>query len=40
VEDLFAAWLAVRPGSPDGTVLTPSVRLPGMMRQVLFRVRL
>lgn len=40
VEDLFAAWLAVRPGVTDGTVLTPSARLPGMMRPVLFRVRL
>lgn len=39
VEDLFAAWLAVRPGVTDGTVLTPSARLPGMMRPVLFRVR-
>ncbi len=39
VEDLFAAWLAVRPGVADGTILTPSARLPGMVEQVLFRVR-
>lgn len=38
VEDLFAAWLAVRPGVADGTVLTPSAKLPGMTAPVLFRV--
>lgn len=40
IEDLYAAWLAVRPGVTDGTVLTPSARMPGMMRPVTFRVRL
>jgi hypothetical protein len=40
VEDLYAAWLAVRPGSAEGTMLTPSARLPGMIRPVTFRVRL
>ena len=40
VEDLFAAWLAVRPGVSDGTILTPSAWLPGMLHKVYFRVRL
>lgn len=40
VEDLFAAWLAVRPGVADGTMLTPSARLPNMVKDVAFRVRL
>ena len=39
-EELFSAWLAVRPGVADGTVLTPSALLPGMVRPVSFRVRL
>ena len=37
-EELFSAWLAVPPGVADGTVLAPSVLLPGM-RPVTFRVR-
>jgi hypothetical protein len=40
VEELFSAWLAVRPGIGDGTVLAPSALLPGMVRPVSFRVRL
>ena len=40
VEDVYAAWLALRPGVADGTILIPSARLPGMMRPVTFRVRL
>ena len=40
VEDLFAAWLAIRPGVADGTILTPSAWLPGMVHPVYFRVRL
>jgi len=40
VEELFSAWLAVRPGVADATVLTPSALLPGMVRPVSFRVRL
>jgi molecular chaperone DnaJ len=39
VEDLFSAWLAVPPEVTDGTVLTPSALLPGMIRPVSFRVR-
>ncbi|NVB78805.1 MAG: DnaJ domain-containing protein, partial [Kofleriaceae bacterium] len=40
VEDVYAAWLAVRPGVEEGTILTPSARMPGMVRPVTFRVRL
>jgi hypothetical protein len=39
VDELFSAWLAVRPGVEDGALLAPSVLLPGM-RPVWFRVRL
>jgi molecular chaperone DnaJ len=39
VDELFSAWLAVRPGVADGTVLAPSALLPGMVRPVSFRVR-
>ena len=39
VDELFSAWLAVRPGIADGAV--PSLRAaPGMVRRVSFRVRL
>jgi hypothetical protein len=40
VDELFSAWLAVRPEVADGTVLTPSTSLPGMVREVAFRVRI
>jgi molecular chaperone DnaJ len=40
VSELFSAWLAVRPGVADGTVLNPSALLPGMVQPVCFRVRL
>ncbi len=40
VDELFSAWLAVRPGVTDGAVLNPSALLPGMVRPVSFRVRL
>jgi hypothetical protein len=39
VEELFSAWLAVPPGVADGTVLTPSAWLPGMLHRVYVRVR-
>jgi DnaJ-class molecular chaperone len=39
VQDLFSAWLAVRPDVADGTLLTPSAQLPGVLRPVSFRVR-
>jgi hypothetical protein len=40
VEELFAAWLAIRPGVVDGTMVSPSVQFPGVLRPVAFRVRL
>ena len=40
VDELFAAWLAIRPGTIDGTMLSPSVQFPGVLRPVVFRVRL
>ena len=40
VEELFSAWLAIRPGVADGTILTPSAWLPGQLEPVYFRVRL
>ena len=39
VEELFSAWLALRPGVLDGTMLAPSSLLPGMVRPVSFRIR-
>jgi hypothetical protein len=39
VDELFSAWLAVPPDVVEGTVLDPSVLLPGMLRPVSFRVR-
>jgi hypothetical protein len=40
IDELFSAWLAVRPGVLDGTILHPSALLPGMVHPVSFRVRL
>jgi DnaJ-class molecular chaperone len=40
IEELFSAWLALPPDVTDGTILTPSAVLPGMLRPVTFRVRL
>jgi hypothetical protein len=39
LKELFSAWLAVPPGVADGTILTPSVDLPGMTARATFRVR-
>ena len=39
VDEPFSAWLAIRPGVPDGSVLSPSALLPGMARPLSFRVR-
>jgi curved DNA-binding protein CbpA len=39
VEDLYSAWLAIRPGVPDGAEITPSAQLPGVVEPVRFRVR-
>jgi hypothetical protein len=40
VDELFSAWLAIRPGVAEGALLAPSTLLPGMLRPVSFRVRL
>lgn len=37
-QELFSAWLALRPGTVEGALLHPSVLLPGM-RPIAFRVR-
>jgi hypothetical protein len=39
-EELFSAWLAMPPDVTDGTILTPSALLPGMLERISFRVRL
>ena len=39
-DELFSAWLAVRPEAPDGSVLLPSVSLPGMVRPARFVIRI
>jgi hypothetical protein len=39
IEELFSAWLAIRPGASDGDILMPSALLPGMAGTLLFRIR-
>ena len=39
VEELFSAWLAIRPGVADGAMLRPTVVLRGMIHPVAFRAR-
>jgi len=39
VDELFSAWLAVRPQVADGALLTPSVQLRGVVQPVFFRAR-
>ncbi len=39
VEERYSAWLAIPPGVADGSLLTPSVDLPGMIDRITFRVR-
>ena len=39
VDELYSAWLAVRPGATAGEVLVPSAELRGMVEPVRFRVR-
>jgi curved DNA-binding protein CbpA len=39
-DESFSAWLALRPGTVDGTELVPSAQLPGVVQPVRFRVRL
>ncbi len=38
-DELFSAWLAVRPGVKDGAMLAPSAQLPGVVQEVSFRIR-
>jgi DnaJ-class molecular chaperone len=38
VEEVFSAWLALPPGVGNGTILTPSALMPGMLKPVKFRV--
>lgn len=40
VEELFSAWLAVRPGVTPGEVLVPSAELPGAIDPVRIRVEI
>lgn len=40
IQELYSAWLAIRPGALDGETLTPSADLAGMLHPVRFRVRL
>jgi hypothetical protein len=40
VDEPFSAWLALRPGVGDGTLLLPSALLDGMVHRLSFRVRL
>jgi hypothetical protein len=39
IEEPFSAWLSIRPGASDGTVLAPAAKLPRALRAVSFRVR-
>jgi hypothetical protein len=39
VDELFSAWLAVSPMIVDGTILSPSELLPGMVHPLRFRIR-
>ena len=39
VRERFSAWLAIPPGVSDGTLLTPSTPLKGMIAPVVFRTR-
>ena len=38
-DETFSAWLALRPGTVDGTEIMPSAQLPGVIKPVAFRVR-
>lgn len=39
IEEQYSAWLAIRPGVADGTILTPSAQLPDVVTPVQFRAR-
>jgi hypothetical protein len=38
-DELYSAWLAIRPGVVDGAPLVPSAVLDGMLTPVTFRAR-
>jgi len=38
LDETYSAWLALRPGTTAGTVLTPSAQLPNVVHPVTFRV--
>jgi curved DNA-binding protein CbpA len=38
-DELYSAWLAIRPGVGDGTLIRPSAQLPDVVRPIAFRVR-
>lgn len=40
IDELYSAWLAIRPGVADGTAIAPSVQMRGVLRPVAFRVRI
>jgi hypothetical protein len=40
VQELFSAWLAIKPGAAEGDMLAPSVELPGMVNPLRFRVHI
>lgn len=39
IDELYSAWLAIRPGVAEGSILEPSAQLPNVVRPVSFRVR-
>ncbi len=40
VDELFSAWLTIRPGVVDGARVLLSAQLPGVLRPVAFRMQL
>jgi hypothetical protein len=40
VDELYSAWLAIRPGVADGAAIAPSVQMRGVLRPVGFRIRI
>ena len=40
VQELYSAWLAIRPGATAGEVLNPSAQFPGVLEPVRFPVQL
>jgi curved DNA-binding protein CbpA len=38
-EEPYTVWLAIRPGVAEGTLLTPTAKLPNMLQPLTFRIR-